>query len=255
MQQKGRTLLWWVYIGLLCLSIVIAGLCLMAQCFLIYSAGEHPFSRETVAAAFSEIAVPVYFCGAMVLLGILAKPFLPAPKKDKLPKNQERILSRLQSTTDLSACPGALRQRVETLRVRRVLVRNLGWLVLAVGSLVFLSYGANPQNFHTYEINRSMALAMAWLIPAMTVPFGYGIFAACHRKSSIRQEIDLLKSAPTQAKCAPAPGAVRPSSAQWLRYGILAAALVLMLGGYFLGGAVDVLTKAVNICTECIGLG
>jgi hypothetical protein len=25
--------------------------------------------------------------------------------------------------------------------------------------------------------------------------------------------------------------------------------------GLYLGGAVDVLTKAINICTECIGLG
>ena len=36
--------------------------------------------------------------------------------------------------------------------------------------------------------------------------------------------------------------------------GILVA-LGMLLYGLFSGGAADVLTKAVNICSECIGLG
>ncbi|MBR6784589.1 MAG: thioredoxin [Clostridia bacterium] len=40
-----------------------------------------------------------------------------------------------------------------------------------------------------------------------------------------------------------------------LRFSVLLIALVLLIYGYILGGTADVLTKAVNICTECIGLG
>ena len=36
---------------------------------------------------------------------------------------------------------------------------------------------------------------------------------------------------------------------------ILAAAVLLLIWGFVSGGAADVLTKAINICTECIGLG
>jgi hypothetical protein len=39
------------------------------------------------------------------------------------------------------------------------------------------------------------------------------------------------------------------------RYSILAAALVLTVLGFLTGGWQDVLTKAINICSECIGLG
>ena len=36
---------------------------------------------------------------------------------------------------------------------------------------------------------------------------------------------------------------------------ILAVAVVFVLIGIFNGGVADVLSKAVKICTECIGLG
>ena len=36
---------------------------------------------------------------------------------------------------------------------------------------------------------------------------------------------------------------------------IVVAAIAAIILGAFMGGFVDVLTKAVNICTECIGLG
>lgn len=40
-----------------------------------------------------------------------------------------------------------------------------------------------------------------------------------------------------------------------LRWVLLAVAVALILWGFLAGGADDVLTKAVNICTECVGLG
>ncbi|MBQ8683609.1 MAG: thioredoxin [Clostridia bacterium] len=40
-----------------------------------------------------------------------------------------------------------------------------------------------------------------------------------------------------------------------MRYGVLAVGLALLVYGFATGGIADVLTKAVNICTECIGLG
>ena len=39
------------------------------------------------------------------------------------------------------------------------------------------------------------------------------------------------------------------------RNGILVASIILIVYGFLCGGTVDVLAKAINICTECIGLG
>lgn len=41
----------------------------------------------------------------------------------------------------------------------------------------------------------------------------------------------------------------------WLRYALLCLAFVFTVLGILNGGLKDVLVKAVNICTECIGLG
>ncbi|MBQ9859332.1 MAG: thioredoxin [Clostridia bacterium] len=40
-----------------------------------------------------------------------------------------------------------------------------------------------------------------------------------------------------------------------VRLALLAVGLFLLIYGFATGGIADVLTKAVNICTECIGLG
>ncbi|MCF0133432.1 MAG: hypothetical protein HUJ72_06160 [Blautia sp.] len=45
------------------------------------------------------------------------------------------------------------------------------------------------------------------------------------------------------------------SGTKWLRLALYVAALAMTLLGVLNGGMHDTLIKAVNICTECIGLG
>ena len=52
-----------------------------------------------------------------------------------------------------------------------------------------------------------------------------------------------------------APPCVRPRGRTATRAILLAASAVLIIHGVLNGGLWDVLVKAVNICTECIGLG
>ena len=68
----------------------------------------------------------------------------------------------------------------------------------------------------------------------------------------------------TAAEKAIAAGAEKPTvlpqkkkvcSLLVLRWALLAVGIVLLVYGFFAGGTEDVLTKAVNICTECVGLG
>ncbi|MBE5939024.1 MAG: thioredoxin [Lachnospiraceae bacterium] len=40
-----------------------------------------------------------------------------------------------------------------------------------------------------------------------------------------------------------------------LRISLLVIGLALLIFGFISGGTADVITKAINICTECIGLG
>ncbi len=256
MRQETVKIIHRIYGVLLSLSILAAGICLMAGCITIYQSGPQPYTPESVAKTFDDFKIGILPCLVLVLGGFILELLLPCPAgKTKPEKNYPFILQRLRRTTDLTACPEDLTAALYRLNRRQGLIKLAGLLLLAAGSAVFLCYGANPSNFHPSQINDSMVAAMWWLLPCMAVPFGYGIFAVYHQKRSMIREIDLLKTAPAEAKCAAAPVEPGADRIVIIRYCLLAVAVGCMLYGWLAGGAGDVLTKAVNICTECVGLG
>lgn len=46
-----------------------------------------------------------------------------------------------------------------------------------------------------------------------------------------------------------------PKHVNMIRTVVIIAAVILIIAGILNGGALDVLVKAINICTECVGLG
>ena len=240
----------------LSVMLAIAGLCLMAACYNIYHTGDGTFSREIVAAAFGEIAIPVYLCLAMVVVGFVLDWLLPAGKeKVNIIKNYNLVLERLHSKTDLTLCDTALQAQVAKEQKSWKLHKRISLILLVLGSLVFLYYGANGENFHQREITDSLIQAMYLLIPCMAVPFGYGVFAAHHRRNSMLREIQLLQQAGANRSPAPAAAVRSGKAVSVVRWVLLFVAVVILVYGYFAGGTADVLTKAINICTECVGLG
>ena len=248
-----------IYGIILSIAAIIAGLCLMVACVDIYQSGDHPFSPEAVAGAFSGIAIPVYLCLALILGGWILDGLFPSPKKKALPEKQyAAILSRLHSKADLTLCPQELRADIEAQQKKRKLHRIICAAVLIICSAVFLCYGANGQNFDKADITGSMIRAMYWFIPCLLLPFGYGIFTAYYCRSSMQMEIALVKKAiadGAQAATASTVPAKRNDPLAILRWALLAVGIGIMIYGFIAGGTIDVLTKAVNICTECVGLG
>lgn len=238
------------------LSTVAAGICLMAACYGIYSTGDHPFSREVVAAAFSPIAPVIYLCLGLVIFGFILELALPeSDVKTRPKKNLALQLKRQAEKADLAAGDEALRNSIATQRRSRRLHRIVTAVLLVIGSAIFLSYALDSSHFHQTDINGSMIRAMRYLIPCMGIPCCYGIFAAYHNAAGMRKEIDLLKRCPRAEKQVEKAA---PVAAKWpmlLRSCLLIAGIALLVYGFCTGGTADVLTKAVNICTECIGLG
>lgn len=240
------------------ISIVIAGLCLMAACLGIYRSGDQAFSRETVAAAFRPIKIPVYLCLALVLAGFVLRLFFPAePKKPTAGKQNSLILQRLQEKTDLSQCDEDLRGAIEKERRGRRLHRTVRAGLLILTGVVFLVYIFSGDRFQLPDINSSMINAMRVLLPCLTVTFGFGVFTAYRSSASMKKEIELMKQANAAAPRKPEPKQ-EVSCGKHLnqvRTVIVVLAIILLVYGFLSGGTADVLTKAINICTECVGLG
>lgn len=247
-----------VYGIVLSVMTVIAGICLIAACIGIYqSGGEQIYTAEKVAAAFAEISGPVYWCLAMIVLGFILDFALPnTDKKRKPEKNYAAILERLLAKRDLDSCPEETRQAIQKEQTLRRRDSILCLVLLGVCCGGFLIYGANPANFHQTEINGSMAKAVVILFCCLAVPFGFSIGAAYRGKASLQRQIELVKTIPAGEKRSgqsPAPAANR--GIMIARCVLTSVAVILLVYGFFAGGTADVLTKAINICTECVGLG
>ena len=239
----------------LSISLFVAGICLCAACVGIYRSGDKPFSREAVAAAFGPIAVPVFLCLGLLLVSIVYELLLPCPIEKKTGRQTRMLLKRMQERTALDLCDEELRSKVLALRADRKLFDRITWAVLVISAVLFLTYGTNSANFHPTHINQSMIRAMYWLLPCSLVPYCCALFTANRNLGSMKQEIELLKTAPKESRITPPRPKDGSKKLAILKTALLIIALVCLIAGGFSGGTADVLTKAVNICTECVGLG
>lgn len=250
-QQKQRIRR--IYYIAISLSLAVAAVCLMAACVSIYRTGDHPFTPDAVEAAFRPIALPVWLSLGLVAVGFVLSPLLPT-KDESDPQRDPVTLKRLLARQITEEVPADLSAAIRRQHKMRELHRAVTLGLLAIGAAVYLWYGLDVEHFHRTEINASMIAAMWVLLPCVGIPFAYGVFAAYYNRASIRREIALLKQIPGT----PAPLSTVSVKEKWLnvvRYAVIGAALACLIGGAFAGGWADVLTKAINICTECIGLG
>ena len=81
MTKENMVRLQRTYNVLFSIVLVIAGICLMAGVLCIYFSGDQPFSRESVAATFSQIAFPVYLCIVMTIINIIWGIISPIDEK------------------------------------------------------------------------------------------------------------------------------------------------------------------------------
>ena len=259
MTDKIKNILRLVYHVTVTAALLLAAACLIYGCVSIYQTGpnpeDDPFTREVVAATFAPIAPIIWAAVGVAVLGFVLHPLLPqapTPKADMT----ATACGRLAARTDLTACPAELADKVKKERRLRRLHGGIALGLLICGAVLFLEYALDVNHFDKSAITPAMTNAMWVLLPCMGVPFAYGVFAAYFRRFSYRRELALLKQAPAEA-LSPAPAPV-PLSERWVlvaRYAVLAVAVAAILIGSVGDGWADVLTKAINICTECIGLG
>ena len=234
---------------------VLAGICLCSACLSVWnSGGQQIYTPEKVAQAFSAIAVPIWLWAVLAILTAALHVLYPRSDRQTFENQPEMTLQRLQSRVDLSLCPPELQNNLQKLQRQRRQDARKALLFLLGCSVLFLLYGANPNNYDSAKINTSVITALVILILTMFFPLLNLLDTARCARISMRIEAELLKGAPKEARITP-PAPKKPLWILPARLVLLCAALGLILYGFFAGGTADVLTKAVNICTECVGLG
>ena len=141
-------------------------------------------------------------------------------------------------------------QAEENKRVKR---RWLTIVVLSVAFVSFLLYSLNPGNF-TEDINHSVIRGFTMMVICLIAPLGVALVTVNRNNASMLAEAELRRQ--VQAKeTLPPVSTDKHLPLQITRFAVLLIAITLVVVGLTGKGTMDVLTKAINICTECIGLG
>lgn len=259
MAEKTIEKLSLIYKIVLSIFLIISGICLITVCIGIYFSGDKPFSRESVADGFAKICIPVYLTLILAVLGWVLDLFFPGGKAK--PEMQYLcVLRRMKKNNDLSGMAPETQSSFLLLEQNRRLYKTITALLTVFGCGAFLLYALMPSRYDQQQINRSVIQVVLVLFGSLLPAFLWGIFAGCYEKRSSLKQVELIRQAikdgtAQKIKASPAPAGKKTDLYLVARWVVLAIGIAAFLYGAFAGGAVDVLTKAINICTECVGLG
>ena len=257
-------------------TIAVAVLFMIEIWALFRATDVHPYSVETVSAHFAEIAAPFWVWIAMVIGGgLLAWAFPDEVEKPKAFVSVGKTLTRLKGR--LPENEGGM-----VAVNRESALRKIVWIVCAalcvVSSVVAWRYLMDKEYVVTFmtEFYQSHAEAekmvkiVPWLFAALCVCAG----ALIYQSYSLKKELAMVKQMVADSAKRGEKPALKETKDGVLqkvlkKLSVLSGdraknitRLVLCVGGVVLvivgicnGGMRDVLEKAINICTQCIGLG
>lgn len=234
---------------------VITGLLLILSCISIYQSGNRPFTPESIGNHWNAIQIPVYITLGAIVVGLILHLCLPRDaEKKQIVHNRRALLSRMLRRVDPNdEGYAAVAKREQSLRKALYVLSPIAAVVLTIPFVIHLfTYG------FTADYNASVIAAMPTLLLASLGTVAIGTTLLYLRDASLVRQTEAAKQSLARASVAPSAPTPKkdPCTAVFaLRIGIVAVALVLLVLGILNGGMADVLDKAINICTECIGLG
>ena len=76
------------YNVLVSVMLAVSGVLFAYECYLIYKSGPNPFTRESIAEAFSHVSVLTYITISLVIIGAGLHIFMP--KEEDIPRLHPR---------------------------------------------------------------------------------------------------------------------------------------------------------------------
>lgn len=243
---------------ILSISIFTAGVALIWGCLCIYTSGASQlYTREIVSETFGKIAIPVYICVILTVLSIILEFCLPVEKsREKRSANPKMLVERLSEKRDISS-DRIFSEKINSERKQRRNELFALFVSLGITALLFLFYALNPENFGSgAEITNSVIKSMWVLLPLLAIDFVFAVIISYRSKKSYENELELLKKLPVKKEAQKEErSAKKETNILAIKLCLILISVALLAYGFFAGGTADVLTKAINICTECIGLG
>ena len=245
---------------LLAVMMTLSGVLLMIGCVNIYRIGARPFTYDNISAEFSNIAVPIWITVGLIVVGAVLALLLPGEKeKLRAAVDKKTVLDRLSRRIDTEALPAKVKEKLEAEEWLCKALRIEAIEIIASVTVIGLVYVLNFKHFGE-DYNASVIAACTLILPLTLFSIGVAIAYMLIESASLERRIALIKSAMTKSSIkatdtTACEKAENKKLAIGIRIAVVAVAVAFIVLGIFNGGMADVLSKAINICTECIGLG
>lgn len=228
----------------------------------------HPFSRGSVIAALSKIDLFFWLWIAGIVVGFVLWEVFPVKLKPRkiCPDLQ---YARLKNKLPATAPEGLEGDYAELRKTQKVMfaLKVAAWSLFAISVVYTIVYLCIPENFPNRNVTAEILDMVKHVFPCvfagLLVICGAGIYEkyAVKHILPLAQKLTRGKPQPKQPSGAAAVlGKVNVAlDNKWVILGVRIAlaviAVAFIIWGALNGNARAIFIKAINICTECIGLG
>ncbi len=250
------------------MSVIVAILLILQVCDIYFNGGESPYTTETIRSHFVKISPAIYIWLVLIVGGFVLWEFFP----DKKSLGANSIFYTYQNVK--KKLDGKVIEENESYRqfekfnLVTIIVKVIVGVAVGICSVVSLVYLCDSSNFENVDQNAEVAGAVLYLLPFVAVSLvlliGVCVFEWFVTKKQLPLAKQLLKDA-KQDKTSKKPFEAfvektrafldSKNTILSLRIAVGVLGIVLFIYGAASGGAAGVLSKAVTICRQCIGLG
>lgn len=242
--------------------LIVSGILLIISCVKIYNIGDRPFTPENISNAFINIRIPLFITiGALVVGGIIDMLLPREEVKHRASPDKRASLARMENRIDYKNCDPLLTYRIKTAKKLEKSIKTIAKILCAVAFVFIAIFVLNPSNYgddYNGSVITVMLFITPWLILLAGILFAYFYVDDMLLTARVKSVKEALAS--EDGNKIPSPEEKKDCKCHkkqviLARIIVLVIALGLLSVGIFGDGMRDVLDKAINICTECIGLG
>ena len=219
---------------------------------------EHPldwiYTREKIADRVAPIILLILFAFGITVSGILlevTKDLKQAPAKDN-EVTRDLMVARVANPSEGMKREAALQKKIQI----------GGWGLFALCMIPILLYCTKADHFPgNADLEKVIGALVLHVVPWAVIGIGCLMVSTVLQEKSMIRETEQASARIKEEKAAgtrvqvPAAKTVNEKALNIFRVVFLIAAVAFIIAGVFNGGASAVLSKAINICTECVGLG
>lgn len=227
--------------------------------------GAHPFSRERVLEALSKIDLFFWLWIAGIIVGFVLWEVFPVKEKPR------KICPDLQYARLMKRFPSAATEGLEaeyglTVQTGKVIfaLKVAAWSLFGIACVYGIVYLCIPSNFPNQNVTHEMLDMAKHIFPCVFAGLIVVCGAAVYEKYAVKSILPAVQKVtrgqkPVEISKNAVERALAVFDNKWVVLGIRIALGVIgvafIIWGALNGNARTIFIKAINICTECIGLG